>query len=1197
MFILCLAICEVNFAIEFKYHHNLFMSLLQISEETDVLFDNLNLTEELQKSILFALEISEVSFACISILNSSKKFLKNNTGVDFDLFSEFISQWNSHVVQNRASYFVSDNLLNSESTQISLQFYAGFPIVYDHKLIGVFCLADFKNKNLSDSQLKVLNYVLSQIESFLGLQNQIYQKEKQFGLFVENSKEILYELDKEGKITFASKNWVDLLGYEAEEVLGTSNASLIHPDDLEMCLEYLIHSVGDTKSEKDLVFRIRHKEGHYVWHASNLISSEKDGEVIFIGNCRDVTEHIQTQQKLEKQKDFYEKILERIPTDLAVFDENHKYIYLNPLAIKNDELRNFIIGKDDFEYANHTGRTYEFAEDRRGKFIKSLESKTLIQWEESMRHPNGTISVYNRKFNPVFKEDGSFDMMVGFGVDITEIKRFQDEIIKNRQLINSIIQNVAVGILVQGPQSEILENNKAACEMLGLTEDQLLGKTSFDEHWKVIHLDGTEFKSEDHPVPQAIQTLKPINNVVMGVHRPTKNDLVWLLVDAIPVFDNDGSLLYVVCSFNDITARKKAEDDLMISNERFSFSNKASFDAIWDWDLISDKIFVGEGFTSLFGYQFENNFMDAEVCENFVHPEDRNATFESFDEAIANQKGMWAYEYRYLKADGTYAHVNDKAIIIRDKKGQAIRVIGAMKDITKEKELTNKLKESEQIFKSAFKNSAAGMALVNVDGFYTEVNERLCEMFGYTPEEMKLFRFQDITYVKDLKIDLDFKDKLDSGEISHFSSEKRFVHKNGSLVWTHMSVSIEQNNKIPFYIVQLIDITERKKIERHNQLLLTENNRNKAIQLKEAKNMYRFLADNTADLVCVHGLDTTFQYVSPSSTKLIGYTPEELVGTSPLDYAFPEEIQYLMSSLTDFIDEKVDDSTTARFKTKSGEYIWLETKANLIRQRGVVVGFQTSSRDITERKKAEMVLEKALNQERELNELRTNLVSTISHEFRTPMTTIRTSAELIGMYLENQKIEKAPLLQKRVSIITEEIDRIVDLMEAVLTISKEDSGKTNFNPELFDLKDLCCNLIEINYDNQNSKQKIVFDFDDERFMVYADVKLMEYSILNILNNAVKYSKGFGDIIFNIKKIDDNIQLEIRDFGIGIPEEEQSKLFNTFFRASNTNGYQGTGLGLYIVKTFTEKNSGTIKLESTLGEGTQVTFQFPVANQD
>ena len=1173
------------------------MSLLQIDEETDVLFGNLNFTDELQKSISFALEISEVSFAYISILDSSKQFIKNNTGVDFDLFSKSISQWNSSVVENKQTYFISDNLSNSKSAQIALQFYAGFPLVYNNKVIGVFCLADFKNKILSDVQLKVLNYVSGQIQSSLESQIRVYQKEKKFELFVENSKEILYELDKEGIVTFASKNWVDLLGYEAEEIIGKSNASLIHPDDLKMCLEYMIHSVGEKKSEKDLVFRVRHKQGHYVWHASNLIASEKDGEVIFIGNCRDVTEHIQTQQKLEKQKDFYEKILERIPTDLAVFDENHKYIYLNPLAIKNDELRKFIIGKDDFEYADHTGRTYEFAEGRREKFLKSLEDKKLVEWEEVMKHPNGITSVYSRRFNPVFKEDGSFEMMVGFGVDITEIKRFQDEILKSRQLINSILQNVAVGILVQGPQSEILENNKAACEMLGLTEDQLLGKTSFDEHWKVIHLDGTEFKPEDHPVPQAIKTLKPINNIVMGVHRPTKNDLVWLLVDAIPVFDKDDTLLYVVCSFNDITARRKAEDDLIISNERFAYSNKASFDAIWDWDLKTDKIFVGEGFTSLFGYQFENNYIDAAVCETFVHPEDRNATFESFDEAIANQKEMWSYEYRYLKSDGTYAYVNDKAIIIRDENGQAIRVIGTMKDITKEKELTNKLKESEQIFKSAFKNSAAGMALVDVEGFYTEVNERLCEMFGYTPEEMNSFRFQDIAYFKDFKEDLGNKEKLDSGEISHFSSEKRFVHKNGSLVWTYMSVSLVQNNKIPFYIVQIIDITERKKIERHNQLLLTENNRNKAIQLKEAKNMYRFLADNTADLICVHGLDSTFQYVSPSAAKLLGYTPEEMIGTSPLDYAFPEEIKYLTNSLTDFIGEKVDDSTTARFKTKSGEFIWLETKANLIKQRGVVVGFQTSSRDITERKKAEMVLENALNQERELNELRTNLVSTISHEFRTPMTTIRTSAELIGMYLENQKLENAPLLQKRVSIITEEIDRIVELMEAVLTFSREDSGKTNFNPVFFDLRELCCNIIEINYDNQNNKQKIVLDFTNESFMVYADVKLMEYSILNILNNAVKYSKGVGDIIFNIKRIEDAIQIEIIDFGIGIPEEEQSKLFNTFFRASNTNGYQGTGLGLYIVKTFTEKNSGTIKLESTLGKGTQVTFQFPIANQD
>lgn len=1182
------------------------MPQLQINAKSNTLFDEPNLVKEFNEIVSFTSEISEVPYAFIISAENKEQFIQYTTGTDLKMVPKNIAQWNATVLQDQQAYIIPDCTKDSKSlsnvadiTSFPVQFYAGFPIFHKDKTIGILCIADGKPKTLSSIQLKMLNQIANQIETLLDLhlqkrdlQEVIRKKEEQFELFVENSKEIVYELDIEGNITYVSRNWTVFLGYEPEEVLGKSNAALIHPSDFDMCIEYLNTVVETGANDKELVFRVLHKEGHYVWHASNLKLSEKDGKQIFVGNCRDVTIHVLNQQKLKKQKEFYEKILERIPTDVAVFNDNQRYLYLNPLAIKNPERREFIIGKNDFEYAEHTGRKNNFAESRRTKFLQSLQSKSLVEWEEEIVQPDGNSRFYTRKFNPVYNENGAFEMMVGFGVDITESRRIQQEIIKSRQLINSIVQNVAVGILVQGPQSEIIENNKAACEMLGLTEDQLRGKTSFDEHWKVIHLDGTTFKPEDHPVPQAIQKLKPINNVVMGVHRPITNDLVWLLVDAIPVFDDQGELLYVVCSFNDITARKKAEDDLKISNERFSYSNKATFDAIWDWDLKTDIIFVGEQFSSLFGHQFENNFMNASLCETFVHPEDRKTTFESLDLAIENGDETWSSEYRYLKADNSYAQVNDKAIIIRNNNGEAVRVIGAMKDITKEKELTQKLEQSKQKFEGAFKHSAAGMALVNKEGYYTEVNERLCDMFGYTNKEMKLLKFQDITYPKDLNLDLDYKDQLDTGKITHFSSEKRFIHKNNSLVWTHMSVSLEKNNEESSYIVQLIDITERKKIEKQNQLLIAENNRNKTIQLKEAENMYRFLADNTADLVCVHGIDTVFQYVSPSATKLLGYTPEELIGTSPLDYAFPEEIKYLKNSLTDFIDEKVDDSTTARFKTKNGDYIWLETKANLIKQRGVMIGFQTSSRDITARKKAEIALENALNQERELNELRTNLVSTISHEFRTPMTTIRTSAELISMYLENQEIKNGPLLQKRVSIITEEIDRIVELMNAVLTISKEDSGKTNFNPELFDLKQLCYQIVEINYDNQNNSNKIHLDFGDGNFMVLADIKLMEYSILNILNNAVKYSKGIGDIILKLNSADGNIQLEITDFGIGIPEEEQSKLFNTFFRASNTNGYQGTGLGLYIVKTFTEKNAGTIQLESTLGKGTKVTFQFP-----
>jgi signal transduction histidine kinase len=238
-------------------------------------------------------------------------------------------------------------------------------------------------------------------------------------------------------------------------------------------------------------------------------------------------------------------------------------------------------------------------------------------------------------------------------------------------------------------------------------------------------------------------------------------------------------------------------------------------------------------------------------------------------------------------------------------------------------------------------------------------------------------------------------------------------------------------------------------------------------------------------------------------------------------------------------------------------------------------------------------MKKALAQERELNELRTNLVSTISHEFRTPMTTIRTSAELIEMYIEGHNFVHSAQLQKRINTITEEIDRIVELMNAVLTISKHDAGKTNFKPVAFDLQQICLGVIETSYSHQMDGRKVKTHFEGDNFTVFADKNLMEYSLFNLLNNAFKYSEGSGDIVLNLKSTNNQIEIQIIDFGIGIPEKDIPKLFNTFFRASNTEGIQGTGLGLYIVKTFTNRNSGTIKVTSELGKGTQVSLHFPL----
>ncbi len=638
-----------------------------------------------------------------------------------------------------------------------------------------------------------------------------------------------------------------------------------------------------------------------------------------------------------------------------------------------------------------------------------------------------------------------------------------------------------------------------------------------------------------------------------------------------------------------------SEDALKLSNEQFIYASEATSDALWDWNIKTNEIFVGESYGLLFGYHFENNILPGAFCEGLVHPEDKQRYEDSIDEAIKKGKTRWSHEYRYLKACGNYAYVIDKAIIIRDCNDEAIRMIGAMQDITQEKLLKDELLQSEERFKGAFNHSSFGMAIVNYDDKWIEVNERMCEILGYTREEFKKLTFIDITYKDDLEADLAYKKQMQEGVIPSFNMEKRYIHKNNSIVWVHLSVSAVKNSigEIQHYVAQVIDISERKKMEEENRVLIEEKNKNKALQLIEAKNWYRLLADNTIDLVCLHNLDASFKYVSPSIKTLLGYDPEEMIGKFPENYVHPEDLEKFKLRIGSIIHDKERFSEQVRLRNSKGEYSWFESNASLVYENGVPVSFQSSTRDITQRKKAEQIIEETLVQERQLNELRTNLVSTISHEFRTPMTTIRTSAELITMYVQNNDFPQSAQIEKRVDTITKEIDRIVELMDAVLTISKDDAGKTSFNPVICNLNEICIEVIETSFSNQKDNRKVEVDFATEQTQIYADNNLIKYTLFNVLNNAFKYSEGCGNVKLNLFIKDENVFIEVIDNGIGIPKEDQSKLFNTFYRASNSNGIQGTGLGLYIIKLFTKKNSGRVYLESELGKGTKVTLRFPL----
>lgn len=1172
--------------------------------------NSLKLNDDLERMLLFVSEICNVEYAFITLADTEGHSIKSKIGLeglsnpsDILGFKELIVGKEDLIVSD----FKKDSkfqLSDSSDSSDSFDFFAGFPInIPDSLIAGTLCILNKRPKELSSIELKTLKQTVAQIESLLelhlenkSLQDTVYQDENKFHLFIKNSLEIFYLMDLNGNVTYVSKNWTNLLGHCNEEVLGRNFTEYIHPDDVDSCLVYLGNIAQKTIGKKEHSYRIRNKDGHYVWFSCKIGLLENKKGTFYIGASREITEYVEGQNKLILQKEFYEKILNGLPTGVVVIDSDFRYIYLNPTAIKNDELRQFIIGKNDLEYAKRTNRDETFAIERTDKYEKAILKKKTIIWEEEFYDTSDQMYYHKRIITPLFRNDGTLDMLIGFGLDITESKNAQIEVLKSKQLTSNIIKNAGVGILVQGPQSEILENNDSACQMLGLTQDQLLGKISFDEQWNVIHLDGSSFKAEDHPVPRAIKELKPLNNIVMGVHRPVTNDLVWLLVNAIPVFGDDDELIYVICSFSDITTQKTAENALKISNERFEYARKATSDLMWDWDIETGEVFTGGRGPSQFGYKFENNMLKISDSINLVHPDDRDYCYKSIEKSFEKGESSWSDEYRYLKSDGTYAYVKDRAVIIRNAYGKAIRMVGAMQDITYEKKLKDELTQSEEQFKGAFEYSSIGMAIVDFISFkWCLVNSKLVEILGYSREELNKMTFVDVTHPDDKAEDLVNLVLMSNGYISNYAREKRYIHKNGSIVWGQLSVSLVKDNlgQSIHFVSQIVDITLKKRVEEENELLIEENNKKKTVQLNEAKGMYRLLADNMVDLVCLHSMDAKLKYVSPSVNGIFGYFPEDLVGLSPIDYVHPEDLKTLQKKILGFIARKKKMVVQVRFRNKKGKYIWCEVKVKFVKENGEPASFHTSTRDITQAKKAKLAVKKALNKERQLNELRTNLVSTISHEFRTPMSTIRASADLIQMYLKDQIIENFPLLQNRIDIIKGEIDRIIDLMNSVLVISKNDLGKTNFAPVNLDLKQICLKVIGLDDFDHKEGRKIKMVSKGDAFPVFADKKLMEYILINLLANGFKYSKGCGDVILNLFTTQDVVVVEVIDFGIGIPEEDQEKLFNTFYRASNTNGISGTGLGLYIVKTFTEMNSGSIELESKLGEGTKVTLQFPI----
>jgi PAS domain S-box-containing protein len=248
--------------------------------------------------------------------------------------------------------------------------------------------------------------------------------------------------------------------------------------------------------------------------------------------------------------------------------------------------------------------------------------------------------------------------------------------------------------------------------------------------------------------------------------------------------------------------------------------------------------------------------------------------------------------------------------------------------------------------------------------------------------------------------------------------------------------------------------------------------------------------------------------------------------------------------------------------------------------------------DIRDRKKAEIELLRALGREKELSQLKTDFVSTVSHEFRTPLGIIMSSAEILEDYLEELDVDER---QHHLRSIARNTKRMSELMEEVLVLGRLDAGRMDFKPATLDFRGFCSRLVEEVLSATNRTCPIELAIDDIA-PAHADERLLRHILLNLLTNGVKYSESGRAVEFVVRREAHDAVCLIRDLGIGIPEADLPWLFNAFHRGRNVGQRPGTGLGLVIVKRCVELHGGTIHVESKTGEGTTMTVRvsiFPV----
>lgn len=1024
-----------------------------------------------------------------------------------------------------------------------------------------------KNKSIFDTISicsKRMSYLKKELYELLKIDNSIFdfiQESALDGLWY-------WDLEKPEEEWMNPKFWTTL-GYDPLEMPHKSASwkDIIHAEDLKKATENFIKHCENPNHLYEQIVRYKHKNGTTVWiKCSGKAIRDQDGKAVrMLGAHTDIT-------NLKKQEELLLNCNSAARIGYWEIDLIAQTLHWSPVTKEIHEV------SADYEPNLDTALTFYKEGESREQIIASVGE--AISDGKHFDHRLQIVTAENnnrwvRSIGQVEFSESKCIRVYGTVQDITAEKKIKLALIQEKEKLQSLLEGTNVGTWEWNIQTGEAHFNRRWAEIIGYTLEEL-EPISIQTWLDLAHPD--DLITSGEKLNNCFEKKSEFYNCECRMKHKNGE---WILVldrGKVISWTEEGLPLMMYGTHSDITEYKKTFEQNKLFIEQTptaiamfdtNISYLASSEKWRDDYELNDKTIIGKSHYEIF----------PEIGEEWkqIHSECLSGITKKRDED------------KFVRSDGTFQWLKWEVKPWYTDKGNIGGLIMYTDDITARKKTEEQLRISEEAFRGNFESAAIGMALLNESGQWLKVNKSLCEIVGYNEEELMLLTFQDITHPDDLDMDLNLLQELINDERSFYHMEKRYICKNGSIVYIILSASAvrDENNKVLYFISQIIDITAQKKAEKE----LEQQALSKIQGIFDASTQVSIIESD------VNGIITTFNV---GAENLLGYKKEEIIFLKTLETIhLKEEIIARGIELSSENNCKIEGfnvfthaANNGEFETREWTYVKkdgsqfpVQLTVTAVRNRDIIVGYLGIAVDISIIKKAENEIQSLLYVTKDQNERLKNFAHIVSHNLRSHSGNIAMMLDLLlyenPTFLENEFIQ---LLDGASKNLKETIGHLNEVVLMNTTISE--------NLTIINLQ----KALRTSINSINALAKIanvtIYNEVDPNLEILGISAYVDSILLNFLSNAVKYksNKRSAFIKLYTEIENDFVILNIEDNGLGIDlKKHNGKLFG-MYKTFHGNS-DARGIGLFITKNQIEAISGKIKVTSDLDKGTTFKLYF------